>query len=273
MKIVRFEYGGHAVWGITDGRSVVPMPQASNIADVLVQADRVSNENKIDVEAVKWLAPIMPDTKILCAGLNYRTHVKEVASDIPDHPSIFVRFPDSFVGHGENVLCPSVSDSFDYEAEIAVVIGKEAWRIESSKALDYVLGYTCMAENSARDFQLHNRQATPGKNFDRSGAIGPWIVTADEAPPPDRMTVIGRLNSEQVQRGSGGDLIFSVAELVAYISSFTRLRPGDIIATGTPEGVGMTRTPPVWLRSGDTFEVEIEGLCTLRNKVIDEASR
>ncbi|WP_322062049.1 fumarylacetoacetate hydrolase family protein [Paraburkholderia sp. J63] len=273
MKIVNFEYGDYTGWGMVDAGAVLPVPNARNAADVVALANSATKEQGIGMDKVRWLAPVTPDAKILCAGFNYRSHVKEMARDMPDHPSIFVRFPDSFVGHEQGVVRPRASTSFDYEAEIAVVIGKEAWRVDASQALDHVLGYTCMAENSARDFQRHNTQATPGKNFERSGAIGPWIATADEFRDPNQMTIIGRLNGDQVQRGSSADLICSVAGLVAYISSFTRLRPGDIIATGTPEGVGMTRTPAVWLRGGDTFEVEIEGLGTLRNPVIEEEIR
>jgi 2-keto-4-pentenoate hydratase/2-oxohepta-3-ene-1,7-dioic acid hydratase in catechol pathway len=255
MRIAQFEHNDYRGWGVVD---------------VIAQAGSAMQQ-PISLADIRWLAPTTTETKILCAGFNYRTHVLEMARELPKYPSIFVRFPDSFVGHEQAVIRPGVSDSFDYEAEIAVVIGKEAWRVQPEEALHHVLGYTCMAENSARDYQKHNTQATPGKNFDRSGAIGPWVVTSDEFPDPSKITVTGRLNGEQVQRGSSSDLICSIAGLVAYVSSFTRLRPGDIIATGTPEGVGMTRTPERWLRSGDTFEVAIEGLGTLSNPVIDES--
>lgn len=273
MKIAHFEYSGRTGWGLVEDDHMLWLPEAKNVADVVAQVPAMRHVERIDVKNIRWLAPVMPETKILCAGFNYRKHVKEMAGDIPAYPSIFVRFPDSFVGHEQNVVRPNVTDSFDYEAEIALVIGKEARRVDPSEALNHVIGYTCMAENSARDYQKHNTQATPGKNFEHSGAIGPWIATVDELPNPDLVRVIGRLNGNEVQRGDSDDLICPFAKLVTYISSFTTLRPGDIIATGTPDGVGMTRTPPVWLRAGDTFEVDIEGLGTLRNIVVDEGKR
>ncbi|RKE38652.1 2-keto-4-pentenoate hydratase/2-oxohepta-3-ene-1,7-dioic acid hydratase in catechol pathway [Paraburkholderia sp. BL23I1N1] len=273
MKIVRFEHSGHERWGVVDADLVVPIPGDDSFHVAIENARNLRVDDAVALSTVKLVAPVRRDAKIICAGLNYRGHLQEMKRDLPTHPSIFLRFPDSFVGNAENVIRPRVTDSFDYEAELAVVIGKEARYVANSEALDYVAGYTCMAENSARDFQKHNTQATPGKNFDRSGAIGPWIVTADEIPDPSRLTLIGRLNGDEVQRTGTDDLIFSVSHLIEYISSFTTLYPGDVIATGTPDGIGMTRTPPRYLKEGDTFEVEIDSIGTLINYVINENRR
>jgi 2-keto-4-pentenoate hydratase/2-oxohepta-3-ene-1,7-dioic acid hydratase in catechol pathway len=165
---------------------------------------------------------------------------------------------------------PHVSDSLDYEAELAIVIGKHARYIDECHAMEYVGGYTCLAENSVREYQRHGTQVTPGKNFDRSGAIGPWIVTADEVPRPTNLRLRGKLNGETVQSARVSELLFTIPQLIAYASSFTTLRPGDVIATGTPDGVGAARTPPRFLRCGDVFEVEVEGVGLLRNRVAEE---
>lgn len=216
------------------------------------------------------LAPITNPDKILCVGLNYHLHAQEANMPVPSKPSVFVRFPSSFAASGQPVLRPVESEQFDYEAELAVVIGRRGRRIDERNAMQYVAGYACMAENSVRDWQRHTAQATPGKNFMQTGGFGPWLVTPDEAPAPEAMVVEGRINGETVQRDSCANMIFSVATIIAYLSTFTELLPGDVIATGTPAGVGMSRKPPRWLRDGDVFEVEISGLGVLRNPVRDE---
>ncbi|TCT09424.1 fumarylacetoacetate hydrolase family protein [Paralcaligenes ureilyticus] len=219
---------------------------------------------------VELLAPVADPGKILCIGLNYHLHAQEVGMAVPSHPSVFARFPSSLVGAGQPVVRPVESEKFDYEAELAVVIGRAGRRIPVAAALDYVAGYSCLAENSVRDWQRHSNQATPGKNFPASGAFGPWLVSPDEAGPLEDMTVIGRLNGAQVQSDTVAHMIFSVPELIAYVSTFTELEPGDVISTGTPAGVGLSRKPPLFLKSGDVFEVEISGVGVLRNSVIDE---
>lgn len=218
----------------------------------------------------QWLPPIVAPEKILCVGHNYRRHVAETGAAVPNHPSFFVRFPSSQVGHEQPVMRPSVSDMYDFEGELAVVIGREARHVAPERALEHVAGYTCFAENSVRDFQRHSGQATAGKNFERSGAFGPWIVTADEVGDTADMTLVTRLNGQEVQRSGLDDLIFSIPELIAYASSFTRLMPGDVIVTGTPSGVGLARKPPLWLKAGDVLEIEISKIGVLRNPVIDE---
>jgi 2-keto-4-pentenoate hydratase/2-oxohepta-3-ene-1,7-dioic acid hydratase in catechol pathway len=218
-----------------------------------------------------WLAPVTDPDKILCVGLNYTLHAQEAGMAIPKHPSMFVRFPGSQVGHEAPTVAPAASEQYDYEAELAVVIGAEGRHVPESQAMSIVAGYACFAENSVRDFQRHATQATPGKNFESSGAFGPWLTTADEVPDPMALEVVGRLNGEVVQRDSTANTIFSIAQIVAYASTFARLLPGDVIVTGTPAGVGMARKPPRWLRPGDRFEVEIPGVGRLSNPVVAQA--
>lgn len=237
-----------------------------------LNADDTSNPNaeKLLLSKATLLTPLHPGARIFCVGLNYGRHIRESGREVPAHPSLFIRSHESFSAPSAPIILPSISSKFDYEAELAIVIGKQARHIDPTQALHNVAGYTCMAENSVRDFQKHSTQATAGKNFDNSGSIGPWIVTTDEVPTPDELKVIGRLNNETMQHGSISDLIFPIAYLVSYISQFTTLLPGDVIATGTPEGVGATQTPPRFMTSGDTFEVDIPGIGTLRNTVVKE---
>jgi 2-keto-4-pentenoate hydratase/2-oxohepta-3-ene-1,7-dioic acid hydratase in catechol pathway len=208
-------------------------------------------------------------TRILCVGVNYRPHIREMGREVPDHPVVFTRFPASLVGEDEPVIRPAVSEQFDFEGELALVIGKPAYRVPRSAALDYVAAYCCFMDGSVRDWQRHTSQFTPGKNFDRSGAIG-RPVPASEVRDPASLTLTTRVNGTVMQSGTVADLVFDIPHLVAYCSTFTELRPGDVIATGTPGGVGAARTPPVWLRDGDIVEVEIPGVGVLRNPVRDE---
>ena len=208
--------------------------------------------------------------KILCVGVNYRPHIREMGREIPDYPVVFIRYPDSLVGDGEALLRPSVSERFDFEGELAVVIGKECRHVPREAALSHVAGYCCFMDGSVRDWQNHTSQFTPGKNFEKSGAMGPRVVPATEIPDPTVLELITRVNGQVMQQGRIADLVFDIPYLVEYISGFTRLRPGDVIATGTPGGVGAARKPPVWLRDGDLVEVEIPGIGTLRNPVRDE---
>jgi len=270
MKITRFEHGDYAGWGVVEADHVLPLPGARHYGEALALASSADASTGVPREQVRWLPPVQPDTKIICVGLNYRKHAREAGHDVSLYPSVFPRFPDSFVGHDEAVVRSRLSETLDYEAGLAVVIGKTARHVQADEAMAYVGGYTCMAENSVRDYQMHNRQATPGKNFERSGALGPWIVPATPLGDPRDVRVIGRLNGEEVQNGGLDELVFSVPALVAYLSAFTTLRPGDIIATGTPDGVGMTQAPPRFLRAGDIFEVEVTGVGVLRHAVMQE---
>jgi 2-keto-4-pentenoate hydratase/2-oxohepta-3-ene-1,7-dioic acid hydratase in catechol pathway len=214
--------------------------------------------------------PTIPDaTKILCVGLNYHAHVTEGGPrDVPKYPRLFSRFVDSLVGHGQPVTRPHVSIQFDYEGEFAVIIGREGRYIPADKAMDYVAGYTGFNDGSIRDYQQH--MTTAGKNFWHSGAMGPWMVTADELPGQPGLTLTTKVNGEERQRTKTDTLIYSIPTLIEYASKITPLAPGDVIATGTPAGVALHRNPPAWLKAGDLVEVEIAGIGILRNAVIDE---
>ena len=214
-------------------------------------------------------APVIPDAaaKLLCVGINYLPHIKEMGRERPPRPVLFVRFGDSVVGHGQPLVKPRESEQFDYEGELAVVIGKRARRVSRDRALDYVAGYSCFNDGSVRDYQRHSNQFTPGKNFHASGSFGPWLVTTDEIADPRKLTLTTRLNGAVMQQESVGELCFDVPQLIEYCSTWTQLEPGDVIVTGTPGGVGAGREPPVWMKPGDTVEVEISGIGTLRNPV------
>jgi 2-keto-4-pentenoate hydratase/2-oxohepta-3-ene-1,7-dioic acid hydratase in catechol pathway len=207
--------------------------------------------------------------KILCVGVNYRPHIEEMGREVPDYPVVFTRFASSLVGHDEPVIRPRVSEQFDFEGELAIVIGKTARHVPRERALDYVGGYCCFLDGSVRDWQRHTMQFTAGKNFERSGAIGP-VVPAGEVGDPADLELTTRVNGKIMQQGRIADLVFDIPYLVEYCSTFTELEPGDVIATGTPGGVGAARTPPVWLRDGDIVEVAIPGVGLLRNPVRDE---
>jgi 2-keto-4-pentenoate hydratase/2-oxohepta-3-ene-1,7-dioic acid hydratase in catechol pathway len=222
------------------------------------------------VDDVSLLPPIVHPGKVLCIGVNYRKHVLEMGRDLPEYPWVFTRSADSFVGHQDAMIRPAVSEQFDFEGELALVIGKTAHRVSAASALDHVAGYCCLNDGSIRDFQRHSGQFTAGKNFWRSGAMGPWLVTADEVGDPSALRLETRLNGEVMQSASTSDLIFDIPTLIEYCSTFARLEPGDVIATGTPGGVGAARKPPLWMRAGDTIEVSISGIGTLTNTVEDE---
>ncbi|MDH3701115.1 MAG: fumarylacetoacetate hydrolase family protein [Alphaproteobacteria bacterium] len=230
----------------------------------------LTREAYTPVEDVTFL-PVIPDPdKIICVGLNYATHVAEGGREPPEYPMLFPRYANTQVGHGEALTRPKASERFDFEGELAFVVGKAARHVPQSEALDYVAGYACYNDGSVRDWQRHTSQFLPGKNFVGSGGFGPWLVTSDEIPDPTVMTLTTRLNGTEMQRATTDDLIFGVARLIEYISTFTELVPGDVVATGTTGGVGAYREPPVWMKAGDTVEVEISGIGTLRNTVVDE---
>jgi 2-keto-4-pentenoate hydratase/2-oxohepta-3-ene-1,7-dioic acid hydratase in catechol pathway len=219
-------------------------------------------------------APVVDDpaAKLLCVGVNYMPHIREMGRERPSHPVLFVRFHDSIVGHGRPLELPRSSVQFDYEGELAVVIGKRARHVRKEQALDYVAGYACFNDGSIRDFQRHSQQFTPGKNFHHSGSFGPWLVTADEIPDPRKLVLTTRLNGQIVQHESVGELCFDIPQLIEYCSTWAELLPGDAIVTGTPGGVGAGRTPPLWMKAGDDVEVEIGGIGVLRNQVVAEAA-
>jgi 2-keto-4-pentenoate hydratase/2-oxohepta-3-ene-1,7-dioic acid hydratase in catechol pathway len=224
----------------------------------------------LDMSEIAHL-PVIPNAgKILCVGINYLSHIKETGREIPRHPVLFTRFADTFVGHDQAIVRPKVSTNLDYEGELAVIIGRPGWHIDRRQALEHVAGYTCCNEGSVRDFQYHTIQFTAGKNFYRSGSLGPWLLTSDEQPDPGRFHLQTRINGEVLQDASVSDLCFDIPSLIEYCSIWTPLAPGDIIVTGTPGGVGRVRKPPIWMKPGDTVEIDIRGLGTLRNSVVDE---
>ncbi|MCA8883601.1 MAG: fumarylacetoacetate hydrolase family protein [Rhodobacteraceae bacterium] len=217
-------------------------------------------------------APVIPDPgKILCIGLNYQTHKKETGRPDVDYPTIFTRFADSQIGHRQPLIKPAISERFDYEGEMAVVIGQGGRNIPEDRALSHVAGYACYNDATVRDWQRHTFQFTPGKNFPGTGAFGPFLVTADEVGDYRALPIETRLNGEVVQKATLADLLFPVERLISYISTFTPLAPGDVIATGTPGGVGDKREPPLYMNEGAVAEVEIGMLGTLVNTVISDA--
>jgi 2-keto-4-pentenoate hydratase/2-oxohepta-3-ene-1,7-dioic acid hydratase in catechol pathway len=279
MKLLSFAADGKASFGAVSGDGVVTMNErlgSATLRDALA-AGMVEKMREIvagvspdrNLAEIKFQPVIPRPGKILCAGVNYQAHAAETGRTPPKAPSIFARFPDTLVGHGGEMIRPRVSEEFDFEGELAVVIGLPGRHIAPERALDHVAGYTCFVDGSVRDYQKFS--VTAGKNFPGTGPLGPWLVTADEIPDPGRLALKTRLNGVEVQHTSTGLMIHSVAEIIAFCSEFTALRPGDIIATGTPEGVGHSRTPPLWMKSGDVLEVEISGVGTLRTRVVDEA--
>lgn len=219
------------------------------------------------LDGARFAPPIPRPGAIWCVGLNYEDHRIETGKAKADYPTLFTRFPVCLTGHGETLLRPRVSEKLDYEGEFAVVIGKPGRHIPEDRALDHVAGYSCFDDASVRDYQAHSTQFGPGKNFYRTGGFGPWIVSADEIPDPQALSIETRLNGEVVQQSHTSRMTYPVRELIAYLSRITPLRPGDVIATGTPSGVGVARKPPLYLKPGDLVEVEIERVGTLRNPV------
>lgn len=217
------------------------------------------------------LLPVVPNPgKIFCVGHNYETHRQETGRAKVGHPSIFTRFADTLTPHGGPIVRPRSSTMLDFEGELAIVIGKGGRHIAEADAMDHVAGFACANDASVRDWQWHTQQFTPGKNFPATGGLGPWLVTPDEIADLDAVTVTTRLNGQQVQHARLADLIFPLPTIIAYLSGFTPLSPGDLILTGTPGGVGAKREPPLWMKAGDVVEVEIAGVGVLSNTVIDE---
>jgi 2-keto-4-pentenoate hydratase/2-oxohepta-3-ene-1,7-dioic acid hydratase in catechol pathway len=282
VRLVSFERDGQLSYGLADGARVreasLEFRQRFRDLRAVIAAgaeidlgENVGGEN-YSVSEVRFVPVIPNPDKILCVGVNYRPHIEEMGRKVPDYPVVFIRFPASMVGHDEPILRPSASQQFDFEGELAVVIGKRARYVTRETALDHIAGYCCFMDGSVRDWQRHTSQFTAGKNFYKSGAMGPCIVTVDEIPDPTILQLTTLVNGEVMQRGRVSDLVFDISSLIEYCSTFSELLPGDVVATGTPGGVGAARTPPLWLKTGDTVEVEIPGVGTLRNPVLDESS-
>ena len=283
MKIVSFIRAGRPGYGIVKDGGVVdlsarfgerwPTLRRLLAADALAEAETAARDAAADFPLDRLdLAPVIPDPdKIICVGLNYRDHVAETGRTVTEKPALFARFAGSQVGHLQPLVKPAVSDEFDYEGELAVVIGKAGRHIAATQALAHVAGYACYNEGSIRDWQRHTSQFLAGKSFAGTGGFGPWLVTADEIPDPSRLSLETRLNGEVVQRTTTDLMITPVAEQIAYISTILPLLAGDVIVTGTPGGVGVKRQPQLFMRPGDVVEVEISGIGVLRNAVVAEA--
>ena len=280
MRVLSFIVEGKPSIGLAVGDGVVDCGARTGTTDLfeLLQTgglatleDHAGSQPDYRLDEVRHLPVIAnPAARFLCIGINYKPHMLEMGRELPPYPVIFVRFASGLVGHGEGLVRPRESEQYDFEGELAVVIGKRARRVSRDAALDHVAGFACFNDGSVRDYQRHSGQFTPGKNFVASGAFGPFMVTRDEIPDPAALDLTTRLNGEVVQKESTGELIFGIGELIEYISIWTELMPGDVIATGTPGGVGAGRKPPLWMKPGDTVEVEISGLGTLRNPIVED---
>jgi 2-keto-4-pentenoate hydratase/2-oxohepta-3-ene-1,7-dioic acid hydratase in catechol pathway len=283
MRIVHFETRGDAGIGADEGSGWHGLTQRDSGfpgtlpeliaqgADLLRIARTLGQSPTIDLNTVRLLPPVPVPPKILCVGLNYDDHLEESGLKKPVYPEIFARFATSLIAHQEPIRRPRESTALDYEAELAVVIGKPGRRISPEQALDHVAGYSLFNDATIRDFQLLTPQWTMGKNFDGTGSFGPWLVTPDAVPPGARgLRIQGRLNGRVMQNTRTDRLIFSVQALIEMISVAMSLERGDVIITGTPGGVGAARKPPVFMKAGDIFEVEIEKLGVLTNPVHDD---
>lgn len=281
MRTASFEIDGRATYGVLRGdRLQEPGHELgsrySDLRAVIAAGalDELAADESGAVHALQdaRFLPLIPNPdKILCVGVNYRPHIEEMGRSIPEYPVVFVRFPGSLVGHDENLIRPQVSGQFDFEGELAIVIGKSARHVRRENALDVIAGYCAFMDGSVRDWQRHTMQFTAGKNFQHSGAVGPYLVTRDAVPDVSALQLSTTVNGEIMQMGRISELIFDIPALIEYCSTFAQLLPGDIIATGTPGGVGAARTPPRWLEAGDLVEVAISGFASLRNSVRDEA--
>ncbi|TDV33628.1 2-keto-4-pentenoate hydratase/2-oxohepta-3-ene-1,7-dioic acid hydratase in catechol pathway [Paraburkholderia caballeronis] len=282
MKLVSFRQAHRDSFGVVVDEGVIDLaPHAAEVGSTLREALARNSLAAIgtlarDAQAtLAWddleLLPVVPDPqKILCVGINYLAHLKETGREAPDKPTIFTRFADSQTAHRAAIVRPAASEKLDFEGELAVVIGRTARHVTAAQAFDYVAGYSCYNDGSVRDWQRHTAQLTPGKNFPSTGGFGPWLVTADELGDPSSLSLTTRLNGEVVQQATTDDLIFDIPALIEYCSTFTELRPGDVIITGTTGGVGAYRQPPLWMKAGDVVEVEISRIGVLRNTIVDE---
>ena len=279
MRLATVMENARPLVGVIDGDSWAPLgtdlrsalEAGSDLAALAAQARAAGRCRPLS--ALRLAPPVTDPATIVCLGLNYREHAKEGGRADPEYPWFFLRTARSLIGHGEAAVRPRVSTHFDYEAELAVVIGRPVPRhVRREDALDYVFGYSAFNDLSVRDYQRRTPQWTIGKNFDATGAFGPVLVTADELPRgASGLRIQGRLNGEVVQDGLTSDMIFPVDRTIELLAECMTLGPGDVIVMGTPSGVGQSRQPPLWLREGDRFEVEIEGVGTLANPIVGEA--
>ncbi len=285
MKLASYVHEGRESFGLALEGGLFDLGsrlagRASSLVDVLCGVARedalrlaASAKPEIAFDAVRFLPPVVRPGKILCVGINYASRPGEHQQGTPKWPSLFYRTPSAQVGHNVNLMRPPESTEFDYEGEIAIVIGARGRRISPDKALGHIAGYACFNEGSVRDWMKHGvYNVTAGKNFEASGSFGPWVATPDEIADPHNMRITTRVNGEVRQDDTTARMIFPFEQLIAYISTFTTLEPGDVIVTGTPTGAGVRFDPPKWLHAGDVLEIEVEGVGVLRNTVADETA-
>ncbi len=288
MKLLSFIHQGRETWGALVGTDAIvdlgkALPQYPTLTDYIASgaylkasADVANKAPDVKLADITFLPVIPKPEKIVCAVRNYMDHHQEVLAagmqrELSEEPPIFLRVWRSQVAHGQPIVCPKVSASLDWEGELAVIIGKEGRNIAEADAFDHVAGYSCYNDGSIREWQFHAKQIASGKNFESTGGFGPWMVTADEIAPNQQLKLVTRLNGEVVQSSHTGHMIFSIAKLISYASAIFTLVPGDVIATGTPAGVGWSRKPAWFMKPGDVCEVEIEGIGTLVNPITAQA--
>jgi 2-keto-4-pentenoate hydratase/2-oxohepta-3-ene-1,7-dioic acid hydratase in catechol pathway len=280
MKLASYIADGKECYGVVTGDGVITMNDrfgghAASLREaiaggLLPRIQEAASQSQPDrkLSDIKFLPVIPNPEKILCVGINYKSHAAEHGTEAPKLPNIFTKFVNTLEAHEGEMLRPKVSTSFDFEGELALVIGKGGRHIKAADALKHVAGYTCYCDGSVRDFTKYSLVAS--KNFLRSSPLGPWMVTSDEIPDPTKLTLVTRLNGKEMQRSGTDMLIHSIPAIIEFCSVFTPLSPGDIIATGTPDGIGAKQNPPVWMKAGDVLEIEISNIGTLRNKIADE---
>ena len=280
MKLLSFETDAGTSYGRQEGHGVIDLGQRlgnkyPDLRTLLEESGQAEAEaiaaTDVDyrLDEISYQQVIPNARRIICIGLNYREHAAEMGLKFPEHPSLFSKWPDALVGHENDIICPKASKNFDFEGELAFIIGKPGRHISVADGMSHVAGYTPFLDGSVRDFQGHSVIA--GKNFQHSGACGPWLTSADEITNPMDLRLTTCLNGEVVQDESTAQLYYTVPDIIAYVSQFTPLHPGDVIATGTPSGVGAGRKPPLWMQPGDRITVEISGLGKLANNVVAEA--
>ena len=280
MKLLSFETDAGTSYGRLEGHGVIDLgqrlgnkyPDLRTLMEEIGQAEAeaiAATDVDYRLDEISYQQVIPNARRIICIGLNYREHAAEMGLKFPEHPSLFSKWPDALVGHENDIICPKASKNFDFEGELSFIIGKPGRHISVADGMSHVAGYTPFLDGSVRDFQGHSVIA--GKNFQHSGACGPWLTTADEITNPMDLRLTTCLNGEVVQDESTAQLYYTVPDIIAYVSQFTPLHPGDVIATGTPSGVGAGRKPPLWMQPGDRITVEISGLGKLANNVVAEA--
>lgn len=284
MRLLSYSAGDYVTYGlVTDGGVVDLQPKlgASSLKAVL-EAGRLDEARQFldadpdhSLDEITYLPVIVDPAHLWCLAINYQDHIDEIKAvgiqrDPPKKPALFARYADTMMGHGAPILKPATSDDLDWEVELAVIIGKGGRNISEADAMDYVAGYSVFNDVSIRDYQFFTKQITAGKNFRASGALGPWMVTADEIADPNNLAMKARVNGETYQDSNTSYQIHKIPAFISFVSEILDLKPGDVLATGTPSGVGFSRKPPIFMKDGDVCECEVEGIGILRNPVVGE---